>query len=119
MQKNKIDELQAEIEKLKASPGGNASAVPNSYKEQMELRLSETMAEAKRHYQSYVDIRSQYNSFVEGRINQMVDHCKNNPSKDTPGMNSIKSQKAKADIIQTLKVNLEAQDEALAQEIHS
>ena len=49
----------------------------------------------------------------------MVDHCKNNPSKDTPGMNSIKSQKAKADIIQTLKVNLEAQDEALAKEIQN
>lgn len=85
----------------------------------MELRLSETMAEAKRHYQSYVDIRSQYNSFIEGRINQMVEHCKNNNAKDTPGMNSIKSQKAKADIIQTLKVNLEAQDEALAKEIQN
>ena len=34
-------------------------------------------------------------------------------------MNSIKSQKAKADIIQTLKVNLEAQDEALAKEIQN
>ena len=40
-------------------------------KEYMELRLQETLAEAKRHYQSYVDIREQYNSFVSGRINQM------------------------------------------------
>lgn len=44
----------------------------------------------------------------------MVEHCKNNSSKETPGVNSIKSQKVKADIIQTLKVNLEAQEEALA-----
>lgn len=49
----------------------------------------------------------------------MVDHCKNNSSKDTPGMNSIKSQKAKADIIQQLKVNLEAQEEALTKEIQN
>lgn len=35
----------------------------------MELRLQETLAEAKRHYNSYVDIREQYNSFVQGRIN--------------------------------------------------
>ena len=40
-------------------------------KEYMELRLQETLAEAKRHYQSYVDIREQYNQFVSGRINQM------------------------------------------------
>jgi hypothetical protein len=83
----------------------------------MELRLSETMAEAKRHYQSYMEIRSQYNNFIEGRINKMVDHCKNSANKDTPQMNSIKSTKVKADIIQTLKVNLEAQDEALQNEI--
>ena len=47
----------------------------------------------------------------------MVEHCKNNTSKDTPQMNSLKTNKVKADIIQTLKVNLEAQDQALLQEI--
>ena len=28
-----------------------------AYKEMMELRLQETMSEAKRHHQSYMDIR--------------------------------------------------------------
>ena len=37
----------------------------------MELRLSETMAEAQRHYKSYQDIREQYNNFVEGRLNTL------------------------------------------------
>jgi len=35
----------------------------------MDLRLQETMAEAKRHYSTYMDMREQYNSFVEGRLN--------------------------------------------------
>ena len=37
----------------------------------MELRLNETLAEAKRHHQSYIDIRDQYNNYIEGRINIM------------------------------------------------
>ena len=40
----------------------------------MEVRLQETMSEAKRHYQSYMDIREQYNRFVEGRLNIMIKH---------------------------------------------
>ena len=47
------------------------SKTDKSLKELMELRLQETLAEAKRHYNSYVDIREQYNSFVQGRINQV------------------------------------------------
>jgi len=43
-----------------------------AYKEFMEVRLSETMAEAKRHYESFKDMRTQYNSYVEGRINKMA-----------------------------------------------
>jgi len=54
-----------------------SEAVDPAWKSMMELRLQETMAEAKRHYQSYMDIRQQYNAFVEGRLNQMIDHCKN------------------------------------------
>ena len=49
----------------------------------------------------------------------MVDHCKNNCSKVTPGKNSIKSQKAKAGRIKWLKADLGAQKEALAKEIQN
>lgn len=86
-----------------------------SYKALMEVRLQETMAEAKRHHQSYLDMRQQYNNFVESRLNQMVDHCKNSAAHETPS-NSIKSNKIKSDLIQTLKVNLEAQDQMLEEE---
>lgn len=56
---------------------------PQSYKDYMESRLQETLAEARRHHQSYMDIREQYNSFVEGRINQMIKNLETNktPSK--------------------------------------
>ena len=68
----------------------------------MEKRLSETLEEAKRHYQSYIDIRDQYNNFVEGRINKMIEQSMNNTnvgnqSNRTPGtgmsVNNIKMQK--------------------------
>ena len=70
----------------------------------MELRLAETLAEAKRHYESYMDIRDQYNAFLEGRINQLSDImlCKQN----NPKLSPIKQQKTYQDAIQTLKVNL-------------
>jgi hypothetical protein len=80
-------------------------------KEHLELRLQETLEEAKRHHNSYISIRDQYNNFIEGRVNQMVEACLKNPKKQADPSYSIKSNKAKADIIQTLKVNLEAQQE--------
>ena len=42
-------------------------------KEHLELRLTETLNEAKRHYESFINIRDQYNTFVDGRVNQMVE----------------------------------------------
>lgn len=92
-----------------------AGSVDPSYKAMMDIRLEETMAEAKRHYQSYLDIRQQYNCFVEGRLNQMIDHCKT--TNDTPSSSSIKSNKIKSDLIQTLKVNLEVQDSMVREEM--
>jgi hypothetical protein len=46
----------------------------------------------------------------------MIDHCKNSKSAQETPSNSIKSNKIKADLIQTLKVNLEAQDQMLEDE---
>lgn len=85
----------AKAEKIEENDKKCENGVDASYKVMMEMRLSETMAEAKRHHQSYMDIRQQYNSFLEGRLNQMIDHCK---STDTPS-SSIKSNKIKADLI--------------------
>ena len=69
----------------------------------MEARLAETMAEARRHHQSYVEIREQYNNFIEGRINSMMNtmlgaeaNAGNQSSRynsNTPKMNSLKAQK--------------------------
>ena len=78
----------------------------------MELRLNETLAEAKRHYHSFVDIRNQYNNFIEGRINLMVEHIKKGDASSTKSQ-SIKVQKLNADLQQTLKVNLEAQEQMM------
>jgi hypothetical protein len=63
----------------------------------MELRLNETLAEAKRHYQSFVDIRNQYNNFIEGRINLMVEQMKKVDQSSTKSQ-SIKVQKLNADL---------------------
>lgn len=61
----------------------------------MDLRLQETLAEAKRHYQSYMDIREQYNTFVDGRLNRMYklltegnQNKGNTSSRGTPGPSS-------------------------------
>lgn len=75
--------------------------------EHLEIRLKETLEEAKRHYQSYISIRDQYNVFIEGRVNAMVESCLKNNKQSDPSY-SIKSNKAKSDMIQTYKVNLEA-----------
>jgi hypothetical protein len=77
----------------------------------MEARLAETLAEARRHHKSYMDIREQYNNFVEGRINSMITNLLGGTTK-TPG----KATKVHLDAIQTLKVNLEAQMEKLQDE---
>ena len=69
--KSRIETLEKEIESLKKNQVVSTPEKPDKcIKEYMELRLQETLAEAKRHYNSYVDIREQYNSFVQGRINQ-------------------------------------------------
>ena len=34
----------------------------------MKLRMQETMNEAKRHFTNYMNIRNQFNSFMEGRL---------------------------------------------------
>ena len=86
-----------------------------SVSEHYELRLKETLEEAKRHYESYIAIRDQYNSFLQGRINLMMETCLNGANignKSDPAL-SIKANKAKADAIQQMKVNLEAQQEML------
>ena len=73
------------------------ASVDQSYKDYMELRLNETMAEAKRHYQSYIDIRNQYNNFIEGRINTMVDQMKKLDGGSAKSQ-SIKAQKLHSDL---------------------
>ena len=69
-----------------------------------------------RHYNSFISIRDQYNDFVQGRVNQMVEQCQKSNRANDP-TNSVKANKAKADIIQTLKVTLEAQQQMLSEEI--
>ena len=63
--KEKIGALEKELADLKASQvATNDTDLDKPLMELMELRLQETLGEAKRHYNSYVDIREQYNSFV-------------------------------------------------------
>ena len=63
-------------------------------KEHMELRLNETLAEAKRHHQLYLEMRDQYNNYIEGRINIMykkiaeAGKSDGNSSSRTPGGSS-------------------------------
>lgn len=71
--------METEVAMLRAKvastkDGDNVFQDNSAYKEHMELRLSETLAEGKRHYQSYMNMRDQYNSFVEGRLNKMYDY---------------------------------------------
>jgi hypothetical protein len=69
-----------------------------SIKLHLEARLKETLEEAKRHYESYMTMRDQYNQFVEGRINQMVEKCMSKDQKEV--INSVKQNKLKSDVIQ-------------------
>jgi uncharacterized protein (DUF3084 family) len=72
--KGRIQKLEDQINSLSPTKKSKLNDTDKSLKELMEVRLEETLGEAKRHYQSYVDIREQYNSFVNGRINQMFKH---------------------------------------------
>lgn len=128
--KARIDQLERENEQLRAQAKEGGGEGPSStLKELMELRLSETMAEAKRHYQSYTDMRDQYNTFVEGRMNQLFQMCQSansrpdkSPMGSTKGsvapspISTMKQQKLHQDLIQTLKVNLEAQHQSMTEE---
>ena len=80
----------------------------------LESRLKESLKEAQRHYDKFVDMREQYNSFVEGRINQLTEQCLARDARDP--INSARQTKAKSDITQQLRVNLEAQEQVLKQE---
>ena len=82
---------------------------------ELELSLKPTKIgekigdDAPQSYKDYMEIREQYNSFVEGRINQMI---KVLDASKTPA----KATKLHQDVIQTLKVNLEAQYEKIEEE---
>jgi hypothetical protein len=43
-------------------------------------RLKETLAEAKRHFKNYQDMRAQHNDFIEGRLNKFVEYLMTNPT---------------------------------------
>lgn len=61
-----------------------------------EIRLQETLAEAKRHHKNYVELRDQYNDFVDGRLNKMIDAVLgNNLSHASPDL-SARSMSNKA-----------------------
>ena len=73
-------QLKKEIQRLKEKADADPLVAlsgsleeDKAFKEMMEKRLSETLQEAKRHYTSYIEIRDQYNNFVEGRINKMIE----------------------------------------------
>lgn len=55
--KARIATLEEQISELNQTQSTKIDDADKPLKELMELRLQETMAEAKRHYQSYVDIR--------------------------------------------------------------
>lgn len=113
--KAKIKELETQIKRLESAKTGDTKYEDKTVKEHLELRLKETLEEAKRHYSSYIKIRDEYNSFLESRINTVVEACtKLKPNDPT---NSVKASKAKADLIQMMRANLEAQQQQLEQEI--
>ena len=53
----RIEELEKEMVKLRQGKAEEGLSGDPSYKALMEVRLQETMAEAKRHHQSYLDMR--------------------------------------------------------------
>ena len=42
----------------------------SSHLEYLQIRMEETMAEAKRHFANYINARDTLNSFMESRLNQ-------------------------------------------------
>ena len=48
--------------------------------ETMELRYKKTMKESKRHHNNYVELRNQFNNFLEGRINLFFIHFQQSTS---------------------------------------
>ena len=64
--------------------------------EYLQKRIEETMGEAKRHFNNYIQVRNMYNQFLESRLNQA----------NVQG--GVKGQKIHTDILNMLKKNLEA-----------
>ncbi len=87
--KLKETEWKEELEKLK-KPKVDSSF--EDYKEYMGERLAVTMAEAKRHFANYVEVRNQFDSFMESRIGQVS--------------GGSKGSKINNDILNTLKRQL-------------
>lgn len=115
--KEQVTDLQKKITELESQPGkGGETKNLEAINKQLELRLTETLAEAKRSYDSYISMREQYNAFLQGRINQLMDYCLNTPNSKADPTHSSKLNKAKSDAIQQLKVNLEAQEQMLEHE---
>ena len=81
--------------------------------EYLQERLEETMAEAKRHFNNYIQVRyvipalihrNMHTAFLESRLNL------------TTVQGGVKGQKLHNDILGVLKKNLEAAEQALNQE---
>ena len=53
----RIENMEKEMAKLRQEKAEDGLSGDPSYKALMEVRLQETMAEAKRHHQSYLDMR--------------------------------------------------------------
>ena len=73
----------------------------SSHLEYLQIRLEETMSEAKRHFSNYINARDTLTLFMESRLNQ------------TQVQGGVKGQKIHNDILNVLKKNLEAAEQAL------
>ena len=68
---NKEKEMQERINELQSQLLKKTESISkSSHLEYLNLRLEETMNEAKRHFSNYISVRDTYNAFLESRLNQ-------------------------------------------------
>jgi hypothetical protein len=76
----------------------------SNHLEYLQIRMEETMTEAKRHFANYINARDTLTTFMESRLNQ------------SQLQGGVKGHKIHHDILTVLKKNLEAAELALIQE---
>lgn len=69
--RNRVKDLEKQLEQAMAAQQQEKSSEPQSYKDFMAMRLEQSQAESKRHFENYVNIRDQLNQMLDKQAQQL------------------------------------------------